>query len=125
MHDAGKIVPGLVVFLVIVSFPVWYNLAGGQETALELEKPEGQCVEPADYMRSHHMRLLDVWRDEVVREGNRDYVSEAYGTTHEMSLTKTCLGCHTSRENFCSKCHDYMGESPYCFDCHVDPEEGP
>lgn len=124
MHDAGKIVPGIIIFFVIVTFPFWYNIAGG--TAADppvLEKAkEGPCVEDADWMRSHHMALLDEWRDEVVRNGNRTYKS-GNGQAYEISLTKTCLGCHENRENFCNRCHDYVGENPYCWDCHIDPRE--
>ena len=29
MHDKGKIVAGIVIFLVLVLFPVWFTLASG------------------------------------------------------------------------------------------------
>ena len=82
-----------------------------------------QCVESAEYMRDSHMVLLDEWRDAVVREGHRTYVSST-GERHEMSLTKTCLGCHTDKSKFCDRCHDFVGEAPYCWDCHVDTTAG-
>jgi len=68
------------------------------------------------------MDLLNQWRDDVVRKGERYY--QAFdGTTHEMSLTRNCLGCHVNKDKFCDRCHDYLGVTPYCWDCHVNPKE--
>ena len=127
MQDATKVIAGLVIFAALVSFPFWFNAAaGGSKARPQVELPSGpdqaKCVESKDYMAGRHMELLDRWRDAVVRDGQRVYVSREHGTKHEMSLTKTCLGCHRSREKFCNRCHDYTGVSPYCFDCHVEPE---
>jgi hypothetical protein len=143
MNDRPKIVVGLAVVLAALTFPFWYALAGGRSGAPpDLELPAGQthCVEDRQYMRAHHMELLDQWRTAVVREGKQTYVSKAFGQSYEMSLTKTCMGCHTSREAFCTKCHSYMNvqasqtlqpfapgrpsrQGIYCWDCHVAPEE--
>jgi hypothetical protein len=80
-------------------------------------------VEDAEgYMKSWHMDLLNTWRDDVVREGKRIHVSRDYGTRYEMSLTKTCLGCHSNKKKFCDQCHDYIGVEPYCWDCHIERE---
>jgi hypothetical protein len=142
MNDRPKIVVGLAVVLAALTFPFWYALAGGRSGAPpDLELPAGQthCVEDRQYMRAHHMELLDQWRTAVVREGKRTYVSKTYGQSYEMSLTKTCMGCHPNREAFCYKCHEYMNvqstqtlqpSAPgrpsrrgiYCWDCHVAPE---
>lgn len=122
MADTGKILLGLAIFLGLVSFPIWFTgLSGelGARPTLELPKGETKCVESTEYMRHWHMDLLNTWRDEVVREGKRIYVAED-GTRYEMSLTRTCLDCHTSKEKFCDRCHNYVGEDPYCWDCHVD-----
>jgi hypothetical protein len=123
MYDAGKIITGLVVFLILATTPVWYNLArGGSGEAPEMELPvgKGSCVEGAAHMRSAHMNLLDQWRDEVVRNENRIYVSQD-GREFEMSLTKTCLGCHDNKQAFCDRCHDYTQVDPYCWGCHIVP----
>jgi len=29
-----------------------------------------------------------------------------------MSLSQTCLGCHSNKEKFCDACHNYSGSSP-------------
>ncbi len=127
MHDSGKIVVGLVIFVGLVTFPVWYSFGSGADTArpaLVLPAGASRCVEDKEYMAANHMDLLDDWRNAVVRQGRRDYVSQAFGTTYEMSLTGTCLGCHTDRETFCDRCHTYSGVEPNCWNCHVEPDKG-
>ncbi len=126
MYDAGKIVPGIVIFLLLATLPVWWSLASGQEVrAPRLELPEGQpgCVEPAARMRAVHMELLDTWRDQVVRSGDRTFVTWD-GRRYEKSLTGTCLGCHDDTTTFCDRCHDYVAVSPYCWQCHVARKGG-
>ena len=123
MRDRGWILAGLVVFLGLITFPAWYNSATGTTAqAPELKKAvKGEtCVAPVDYMRVSHMDLLMEWRDDVVRNDKRTYASDD-GKTYNISLTATCLECHDSKADFCDKCHDYAGVTPYCWDCHVDP----
>jgi [DsrC]-trisulfide reductase subunit J len=118
----------------------------------EKAKEAKECVESTPYMRAWHMQLLDQWRHEVVRNAERTYrparkardmrldqqlidqwrhaVSD--GTrrympksdkVYEKSLQKTCLDCHSNKSKFCDECHNYMGINPYCWDCHIEPEE--
>jgi hypothetical protein len=125
MNDRGKIVVGLIVFLGLLTFPVWANLAGGAadfEPKLQVPAGETDCVAPTEYMRSSHMDVITEWRDQVIREGNRIYVDHK-GREHLMSLTGTCLGCHQNKAEFCDQCHSYVGVSPYCWDCHNEPKE--
>ena len=124
MRDKGNIIAGLAVFFVLATFPVWYALGRTGEASppnLELPKEGSRCVEETTYMTAHHMELLNEWRDAVVREGKSEYTSKAFGTRHEMSLTKTCMGCHSSRERFCTECHNFVDVRPGCWDCHVEP----
>lgn len=127
MYDAGKIVAGIAVFLVLVTSPLWFNaLSADSVEPPQLPKPANgatQCVEATEWMRASHMDLLNQWRDAVVRSDERSYTSELSGITYEMSLTRTCLGCHGRKAEFCDSCHTYMAVSPYCWDCHVDPKE--
>jgi hypothetical protein len=128
MYDASKIVAGLVVFLILVTSPLWYNAASGSSVAapqLKLPTDSTQCVEATEYMRASHMDLLNQWRDEVVRVGERDYVSALNGKTYDMSLTRTCLDCHSDKAGFCDACHTYLAVDPYCWDCHVERKEAP
>lgn len=125
MNSRGKIIAGLIVLLAAATSPIWYTLAaGGSPPRPEVELPAGQsqCVEDREYMTSHHMELLDEWRYAVVREGEGTYRSRAFGKEYEMSLTRTCMDCHTDRESFCDRCHNYVDVQPYCWDCHVEPE---
>jgi hypothetical protein len=126
MNDRGLIVAGLLVFLGLITFPVWYDLAAGkapQEPEVTLPPHEKECVAPIPYMKTSHMTLLNEWRDQVVRNNVGTYT--AYnGRTYAISLTGTCLQqCHTEKAEFCDRCHTFNGvRSPYCWDCHVDPE---
>jgi len=127
MYDASKIVAGLAVFAVLATSPLWYNrisAASAEEPELQLP-PNGatQCVEATEFMRANHMALLNQWRDAVVRQDDRTYVSELNGREYEMSLQKTCLGCHSNKSQFCDSCHTYAAVQPYCWSCHVVPEE--
>jgi hypothetical protein len=122
MYDARKIIVGLLLFLALVSLPIWVNLArgGSRPPELEIVTTEKQCVAPVEYMRKHHMKLLQEWRDAVVREGDRIYVAQD-GRKYEMSLSRTCLGCHSNKEGFCDRCHDYVHVTPNCWNCHQGP----
>ena len=127
MRDAGKIIGGLIIFLGLMTSPLWFNaFSAGSVEPPELSSPPNgseECVEGVEYMRAFHMDLLNEWRDEVVREGNRDYVSTANGRTFDMSLSRTCVDCHSNKAEFCDRCHTYMAVDPYCWDCHVEPKE--
>ncbi|KPJ93670.1 MAG: hypothetical protein AMS18_05295 [Gemmatimonas sp. SG8_17] len=124
MTDKTKAIAGLAVFVILVTYPFWSVLGSATAaSAPELELPEGEdnCVEETQFMTANHMDLLNQWRNAVVRDGEREYIS-ASGERHVMSLTGTCMGCHSNRDAFCTRCHDYSNVSPACWDCHVEPE---
>ena len=98
----------------------------------------GECVEDQDTMIGHHMDVLNGWRDAVVRRGDKGHV-EINGKSYQKSLTKGCMACHTNRETFCYRCHEYADVLPLqplqerttarqpprgirCWDCHVEPK---
>ena len=123
MYNAGKIIVGIIIFLVLVSVPFWYNR--GKTAApptLVVGTTEKQCVESTPYMKASHMKLLDEWRNDVVREGKRIYVSST-GKEYQMSLQNTCTKCHAKKSEFCDRCHNYVEVSPKCWDCHIAPKE--
>jgi hypothetical protein len=95
--------------------------AGGESKRM-ITKAE-QCVEPTNYMRRNHMKVLNHHRDETVIEGIR---------TKKYSL-KECINCHASEEtgsvaaakdDFCVSCHSYAAVKIDCFDCHSTKPQG-
>ena len=126
MRDRGVIYSGLLIFLGLITFPVWHDLAAGTTSRGPepiLPAQEKQCVAALSYMRTSHMHLLMDWRDAVVRHNVHSF--KAFnGKTYTMSLTGTCLsaGCHANKADFCDRCHNYAAVSVYCWDCHVDPK---
>ncbi|MBW1989851.1 MAG: sulfate reduction electron transfer complex DsrMKJOP subunit DsrJ [Deltaproteobacteria bacterium] len=129
IYDAGKVIAGLIIFFVVFTFPVYYNhgkVEPAPKPSLETEKIqslyEKNCVEDKATMRSGHMLLLDKWRDTVVRDRLRSYAGFK-GTRFEMSLSNTCMDCHSNKEQFCDACHNYAGVTPYCWECHLTPKE--
>jgi hypothetical protein len=134
LYDGGKIIVGLLVFIGIATFPFYYNMGRANvkpelktdtPAIQEWEKQYGkkECVESKEFMRAEHMQLLNNWRDSVVRDMNRQYVSKTSGKVFEMSLQNGCLRCHSNKKQFCDQCHNYMAVKPYCFDCHIQPME--
>lgn len=125
LYDGGKVITGLVVFLILITFPLWYNV--GKGTATYKPNPEivteaKQCIAETNYMKEFHMYVLNDWRDKVVR-GNERYFTALNGNRYEMSLSHTCMKCHSNKSKFCDTCHNYVGVDPYCWNCHVQPKE--
>ena len=157
MYDGGKIIPGLIIGLSLFLFPFFWNSGRAAKAPVpqltEKAKAATECVAPTPYMRTWHMQLLDNWRQEVVRNGDRYYDTKP--KTWEMgwdrkvleywrnfiadtgpeykglkqdkvvykSLQLTCMECHSNKSKFCDECHNYMGVAPYCWDCHIAPKE--
>ncbi len=120
---------GIAIFIIGVTFPFWYGKGESPvPPALDLDTPEisllteKKCIEDTAFMRTKHMKLLKAWRDEAVREGERLYTA-GDGRVFEKSLTGSCLGCHSNKERFCDRCHNYVGVAPTCYDCHIIPGE--
>ena len=123
MNEKILILAGLSIFLLGVTFPFWQSVKPEDFPKVAMETKGDQCVAPAAYMRKNHMLLLNTWRDSVVRDGERFHIMPD-GSRVEKSLTKTCLGCHVSKKQFCEECHTYASVKPYCWGCHVVPVSG-
>lgn len=123
MYNKGTIIPGLVIFFVLVTSPIWYNgLEAGTPPKPKLPENAKECVRSASEMRDIHMSLLNEWRDEVLREGDRVTVT-VDGKEYRKGLQLACMQCHTNKEEFCDSCHEYASVTPYCWDCHLTPKE--
>ena len=124
MYDARKITTGVIIFLVLLAFPIWYVAATGKANYVpepEIVTQETQCVESTEYMRKKHLILLEEWKHRVVRDGMEYYVASD-GKDYKIGLTGTCLSCHPNKAEFCDQCHDYAGIEPNCWSCHVEGE---
>lgn len=126
MYDAGRIITGLIIALALFLFPFYWN-AGSASKAPEPElTPRAReakvCVEETSFMRTNHMKLLDQWRHQVVRDAERYYTTEDCRVFYK-SLQISCMDCHSNKTKFCDLCHNYMDIAPYCWDCHIAPEE--
>lgn len=124
MYKGGRIIAFAALFCLAVLSPFIVNLANAApapETSLDTPAINAQqtkeCVASTEYMKDNHMQLLDEWRNDVMRDGSREYES-ASGQVYEKSLDGTCLECHSNREEFCDSCHDYASVDPYCWGCH-------
>jgi hypothetical protein len=143
MYDAGKVIVGLGLFVVLFTSPFWYNAARGTKlqapdlAPARAMAPDQQCMMDTRFMRERHMDLLNTWRNDVVRLDDRFLKEDpAYavdpqgirrwpdGKPMQKSLTNTCLRCHSNYNEFCNRCHADNGVQPSCFSCHLTGTEG-
>ncbi len=131
LYDGGKIITGLIIFVGLMLSPFILGMAKPGEKPdpktdtpeiLEMEEKDRKCVEPKEFMRTSHMSLIDDWRDRALRDGERVY-ENSEGEEITISLQNTCMKCHSNKKKFCDECHNYMAVKPYCWDCHIVPEE--
>ena len=123
MYDGKYIIPGLIIFVALMTFPIWKNM-GNAGPVPKLEKPKGvtRCVDSVQVMRTSHMKILDDWRDEVLRDADRTPIV-VEGVQYDKSLMNACMKCHAEKKKFCDECHTYTSVKPYCWDCHFVPKE--
>jgi len=124
MRDRPVIAAGLALFLGLALAPVWQRAAAGRAVPPEpvIAKPATRCLASGETMRASHMRLLDEWRQAVVRSGRRS-AADADGRMVTMSLGGTCLECHDNRKEFCDRCHLQLVVKPECWSCHPETAE--
>ena len=82
MYNKGKIIIGIVIFVVFFTSPFLYGLVkSGPPPEVELTpkaKEAKVCVEVKEYMVESHMQMLNDWRDEAIRNGQRVYVEHLH-----------------------------------------------
>jgi hypothetical protein len=134
IYNKGPVFLGIVIFLALALFPFYNNFGKTNKkpepktdtpAIMEYEKLNGkkECVESKEYMRAEHMQILNQWRDSVVRDYNRGYISDSNHKRFDMSLQNGCMKCHSNKKKFCDECHNYLAVKPYCWDCHIAPKE--
>jgi hypothetical protein len=99
MYDGGKIIAGIIIGLVLLTFPIWYTHGmTPKKPDVKLPEKEKKCVQKTPYMKTKHMQLLDLWRDSTVRTAKRIYMAED-GRKFNMSLQNTCMSadCHAKK----------------------------
>ena len=127
MYDSGKIIPGLLIFILLITFPIWYNniFCNAEEmqpvSNNELSEamfqgitfPNGaQHALTTGEMRSTHMNMLRDIHAVAMKQG---YTPEKDGKKPTMQ----CMMCHGSKEDFCDKCHVSAAvTTPDCWTCH-------
>ncbi len=123
MYDSGKIIPGLAVFVLLITFPIWYNSLIGDVGAAPVKDPNlskdmleyvnlpnGLKHPPAEEMRAKHMEVL------------KKIHANAVTKMTEQQPSMTCFQCHGTKEQFCDSCHAYASvKTPDCWTCHTKP----
>lgn len=131
IYNGGKIFVGLTIFVAFVASPFYLNMGKDKAAAkpdIKIDTPEirkledKKCIEPKELMRATHMKILDTWRDSVVRNGYRDQILVSR-RKYDKSLQNGCMKCHSNKEDFCDKCHGYLEVKPACWECHIAPKE--
>jgi hypothetical protein len=127
MYDGKKIILGLIIFLGLITYPIWHNTVSGKaryvpKPELPADKTKKECVESKAFIRVNHKQLLEDWKTSVVRNGLTTYQA-TNNKKYIMSLNRTCMNCHTDKIKFCDQCHTYMGVTNKCWDCHIFPKE--
>ncbi len=127
MYDSGKIILGLAVFVLLITFPIWHNNLLGTGDAAPVKDPNltpemvqgaafpnGQTHPTAQEMRATHMNVL-----QGIHTTAKSYVPGK----DEKKPTMSCLACHGgSKEKFCDSCHAYASvKTPDCWACHTKP----
>lgn len=121
---AGRAALLAVVLACVGLAPAWADSAKAGKSIGANPTQAQQCVEPTEYMRKNHMKVLDHHRDKTVIEGIR---------TKKHSL-KECINCHASektgsvakaKDDFCVSCHTYAAVKIDCFECHSTKPQGP
>ena len=130
-YDLKYILLGLAIFFGLVISPILPNLGKivaapspklDTPAILKLAEKERQCVMPTPYMRANHMQMLIDWREAVVRNGNREFINPE-GKKFTVSLSNTCMECHSNKTQFCDQCHNFVAVTPNCWGCHLDKEQ--
>lgn len=129
MQGTGKNLAAVAIFFLVIASPHLINLVyakawtGPNEATPRIQAmADKECIEAEGWMRRNHMDLLLSWRDAALRDSQRIY-ENGRGERYDISLMRTCLGCHSNRAEFCDRCHAFAAVEPYCWQCHYAPTQ--
>ena len=69
------------------------------------------------------MKLLNAWRDSVVREGKRTYTAADGKVYQDQPDREPVSNATATRESSATGATITPGPSPTCWNCHIIPEE--
>jgi hypothetical protein len=130
MSDKKFLVVAIPLVLMLIplgySAVTWAMSLGADDAEPFLEMPSGdiqECVRETEWMRYNHWTLLREARDEALRTAG---VHGDIGLSRLIDQNRvvnegervSCSDCHTSREDFCLKCHSAANVMLDCYRCH-------
>lgn len=131
IYGAKPIFTGIIIFFVLLTLPLWPNVRKvipaptpklDTPAIQKLAEKDRKCVMPTAYMRANHMQMVVDWREQVVRDGLREFDSPD-GRKVNVSLSNTCMECHSNKTQFCDQCHNFVAVTPTCWGCHLEKEK--
>ena len=119
--EHGLMLTLAVVLLSIASVSCAEQKAGWKNGTSQAATEEKSCVRDTAFMRRNHMEVIKHARIDTVRKGVR-------GVDGSLSA---CIACHVNKDDkgvpipvnqegqFCAGCHQYVGVSLDCYQCHA------
>ncbi|CAK8724202.1 Putative sulfite reductase-associated electron transfer protein DsrJ [Candidatus Electronema halotolerans] len=134
MYDSGKIIPGLLIFVLLITFPFWYNNLIGDAGAVppatnnkiaESHKAFDNMLQSMG-MKSFPNGAQHALTTEEMRAKHMDMIKDIHVTAQGYDPAKagqkptmSCLTCHGTKEQFCDSCHAHAAVTiPDCWTCH-------
>lgn len=131
MYDSGKIIPGLAVFVLLITFPIWYNKLIGNAGAAPVknsELPEAMFQGTSFPNGARHSLTTQEMRAthmDMLKDIHANAAAKMTGQKDKMPSMK-CLMCHSGSNDqplqFCDSCHISASvKTPDCWACHSKP----
>ena len=100
MYDGAKIIPGLIIFVVLATFAIWYG-AGDAKQVPKPEKPVGytNCVKPTQEMKESHMSLLNEWRTRLSAKERENRLKPVARCMRKACRTGVCIAITTRKSS--------------------------
>jgi len=95
MYNKSLVIPGIIIFLLIVLSPIIYNSTSASAPEL-----------PSTTIKTHaypHSIPIDTWKSEHMKYVNATSIAD-------------CKTCHANTAVSCDKCHGFVGVKPSVLD---------